>query len=292
MSNISRALHRIGLDEGRPRGIPGFECAAAVRVGSLQPVTQHPGDLDRFRVRTDDAAACRCGFAQSKQEAVVDIGQTKAGSLAAAVIHKDLESRYAEVSDVGSNTSELRFGRNDKVIAEINSCASFCDGNNVVEYRFEWLRCHEVRNEGGHAALHRSRRLTIGIGRLTRPRNILAVAEMEMNVDGAQWGRMKSIAAEFRRRGRTVVIGGPYASLSPDAVRPHCDVLVRGEIEDIAPQLFADLRSGSWQTEYIGTKVDLRISPLPRWDLYPNDRAVMGTIQTSRGCRSSASSAM
>jgi hypothetical protein len=61
-------------------------------------------------------------------------------------------------------------------------------------------------------------------------------------------------------------------------------VLVRGEIEDIAPQLFADLRSGSWQTEYIGTKVDLRISPLPRWDLYPNDRAVMGTIQTSRGC--------
>jgi hypothetical protein len=100
----------------------------------------------------------------------------------------------------------------------------------------------------------------------------------------SQWGRMKSIAAEFRRRGRTVVIGGPYASLSPDAVRPHCDVLVRGEIEDIAPQFFADLRSGSWQTEYVGTKVNLRVSPLPRWDLYPNDRAVMGTIQTSRGC--------
>jgi hypothetical protein len=100
----------------------------------------------------------------------------------------------------------------------------------------------------------------------------------------SQWGRMKSIAAEFRRRGRTVVIGGPYASLSPDVVRPHCDVLVRGEIEDIAPQFFADLRSSSWQTEYVGTKVNLRISPLPRWDLYPNDRAVMGTIQTSRGC--------
>jgi hypothetical protein len=34
----------------------------------------------------------------------------------------------------------------------------------------------------------------------------------------SQWGRMKSIAAEFRRRGKTVIIGGPYASLSPDAV--------------------------------------------------------------------------
>ena len=100
----------------------------------------------------------------------------------------------------------------------------------------------------------------------------------------SQWGRMKTIAEEFRRRGVTVVIGGPYASLSPNVVRPHCDILVRGEIEDIAPQLFSDLRNGNWQTEYVGTKVDLRVSPVPRWDLYPNERAVMGTIQTSRGC--------
>ena len=100
----------------------------------------------------------------------------------------------------------------------------------------------------------------------------------------SQWGRMKSIAAEFRRRGRTVVIGGPYASLSPEVVRPHCDILVRGEIEDIAAEFFADLRSGAWKREYVGTRPDLRTSPLPRWDLYPNDRAMMGTVQTSRGC--------
>src|SRR4029077_10606962 len=81
-------------------------------------------------------------------------------------------------------------------------CASFCDGNNVVEYRFEWLRCHEVRNEGGHAALHRSRRLTSGIGRLTRPRNILAVAEMEMNVDGAGHGDEATRRDLLRSRGR------------------------------------------------------------------------------------------
>jgi hypothetical protein len=100
----------------------------------------------------------------------------------------------------------------------------------------------------------------------------------------SQWGRMKSVAAEFRRRGRTVIIGGPYASLSPEVVRPHCDILVRGEIEDIAAGLFADLRSGGWKDEYVGTRPDLRTSPLPRWDLYPNHRAMMGTVQTSRGC--------
>src|SRR5207248_11341464 len=36
--------------------------------------------------------------------------------------------------------------------------------------------------------------------------------------------------------------------------------------------------------EYVGTRPDLRTSPIPRWDLYPNDRAIMGTVQTSRGC--------
>lgn len=42
--------------------------------------------------------------------------------------------------------------------------------------------------------------------------------------------RMIAIADEFRRRGKRVLIGGPYASLSPDTLRPHCHVLVRGEM--------------------------------------------------------------
>jgi hypothetical protein len=100
----------------------------------------------------------------------------------------------------------------------------------------------------------------------------------------SQRGRMRAIAAEFRRRGVTVVIGGPYASLDPDWVRPLCDVLVRGEIEDIAGELFGDLASGDWRDEYMGGRGDLSETPIPRWDLYRNDRASMGTVQTSRGC--------
>ena len=100
----------------------------------------------------------------------------------------------------------------------------------------------------------------------------------------SQWGRMKAIADNFRARGKTVMIGGPYASLSPEVVRPHCDILVRGEMEEIAPKIFSNLRSGDWDDEYVGTRPDLRTSPIPRWDLYPNDRAIMGTVQTSRGC--------
>ena len=99
-----------------------------------------------------------------------------------------------------------------------------------------------------------------------------------------QVSRMLELADHFRRRGITVLIGGPFASLSPEVVRSHCDILVCGEIEEIATTLFSDLREGYWQDRYTGEKVDLANSPVPRWDLYPNHRAVLGCIQTSRGC--------
>lgn len=99
-----------------------------------------------------------------------------------------------------------------------------------------------------------------------------------------QAARLLELADAFRRRGRVVMIGGPHATLSPELVRDHCDILVRGEIEDIAPALFADLRAGTWQAEYVGGQADLARAPVPRWDLYPNHRAVLGSVQTSRGC--------
>ena len=45
---------------------------------------------------------------------------------------------------------------------------------------------------------------------------------------------MIEMAGEFRRRGKLVVIGGPYATLNPEDLRPQTDILVRGEIEEIA----------------------------------------------------------
>jgi radical SAM superfamily enzyme YgiQ (UPF0313 family) len=100
----------------------------------------------------------------------------------------------------------------------------------------------------------------------------------------SQCRRMITLADEFRRRGKRVVIGGPHASLNPEVLRPHCDVLVRGEAEEIASAIFSDLGAGRPREEYVGEKPDLALSPRPRWDLYPNDEAMMGAVQTSRGC--------
>jgi radical SAM superfamily enzyme YgiQ (UPF0313 family) len=99
-----------------------------------------------------------------------------------------------------------------------------------------------------------------------------------------QGGRMRAIAARFRERGVKVLMGGPYASLAPEEVRGHCDVLVRGELEPIAAKFFDDLYRGDCQQEYFGERAGLDDSPVPRWDLYPSPRALMGSLQTSRGC--------
>ena len=99
----------------------------------------------------------------------------------------------------------------------------------------------------------------------------------------SQRERVLELAAEFRKRGKLVLIGGSAASLMPDEFRPHADILVTGEIEEIAGRLFADIEAGTYKPHYEGGRPDLKLSPVPRWDLYPYP-ALRAQIQTSRGC--------
>jgi hypothetical protein len=99
-----------------------------------------------------------------------------------------------------------------------------------------------------------------------------------------QGPRMVQIAQHFRARGIPVIFGGPHATLAPEEVREHCDILVKGELESIAERFFDDLYLGTYQNEYVGQRGHITDSPVPRWDLYPNHRALSGTLQTSRGC--------
>jgi hypothetical protein len=100
----------------------------------------------------------------------------------------------------------------------------------------------------------------------------------------SQRSRMLELADHFRALGKTVIIGGSFASLTPDDVGPHADILFTGEMEDIADTFFADLEAGAWRSHYEGGQADLTRSPRPRWDLYPLDRAFSAGLQTSRGC--------
>jgi radical SAM superfamily enzyme YgiQ (UPF0313 family) len=97
--------------------------------------------------------------------------------------------------------------------------------------------------------------------------------------------RLLEIARAFRARGKRVVVGGPSVTAMPDWYREDADVLIRGEAEYLWPRFLRDLLEGKPQPEYHETgQVDVRDSPMPRYDLI-NVRDYVGVgIQTTRGC--------
>ncbi len=105
-----------------------------------------------------------------------------------------------------------------------------------------------------------------------------------LSANVSQARRAVEIADEFRARGKTVIVGGPHITLDPEFFAGRYDVAVTGEFEEIAPRFYADMIAGTLQPHYDGGRPDLSSSPLPAWQDYPNDRALMGVAQTSRGC--------
>jgi radical SAM superfamily enzyme YgiQ (UPF0313 family) len=97
--------------------------------------------------------------------------------------------------------------------------------------------------------------------------------------------RIFELAAEFRRRGKFVVAGGPFASLCPDELRDKVDVVFVDEAEYTWPQFLKDYEAGTWQREYRqDEKPSMHDSPLPRFDLLKVDEYRSMTIQFTRGC--------
>ena len=94
-----------------------------------------------------------------------------------------------------------------------------------------------------------------------------------------------ALVREAKRRGKTVVAGGPYPTSLPEAVlEAGGDFVVRGEGENTMPLLLEAMRHGKTGIIENDAKPDLTTSPIPRFDMLRlNDYATM-TIQTSRGC--------
>src|SRR2546426_8350366 len=74
------------------------------------------------------------------------------------------------------------------------------------------------------------------------------------------------IAAEFRRRGKFVVAGGPLASLCPEELRDKVDVVFVDEAEYTWPQFLKDFAAGQYHAEdRQGRKAGKHESPPPRF---------------------------
>ncbi len=97
--------------------------------------------------------------------------------------------------------------------------------------------------------------------------------------------RFHEIVAEFKRRGKFIVAGGPYASLCPEEVEGAVDVLFVDEAEYTWPQFLKDYEGGTWQRVYRqNEKPSMLDSPLPRFDLLKINRYQSITVQFARGC--------
>src|SRR3954469_13385521 len=93
-----------------------------------------------------------------------------------------------------------------------------------------------------------------------------------------------AVADRLRRPGRTVVLGGPMATLVPEHCRPHCDVLFEGEAEYTWPRFLREHAAGRHADHYRQQeKIHLPDSPRPRLDVLKKAYA-QGIVQCTRGC--------
>jgi radical SAM superfamily enzyme YgiQ (UPF0313 family) len=98
--------------------------------------------------------------------------------------------------------------------------------------------------------------------------------------------RAYQIAAEFRKRGVPVVMGGVHASMLPDEALQHVDAVVIGESEEVWPDLVQDLKKGQLKRIYQGSGfVDPSKLPLPRRELLDGKFYFpLKLLETTRGC--------
>lgn len=99
----------------------------------------------------------------------------------------------------------------------------------------------------------------------------------------SQPNRAYEVAAEFRRRGVSVVMGGIHSTMCCQEAMRHVDSVVTGEAEGVWANVLDDARCGRLQRTYAGKHVDMAVIPVARHDLL-NEGYVFGAIQTTRGC--------
>ena len=93
------------------------------------------------------------------------------------------------------------------------------------------------------------------------------------------------VAAEFRSRGRKVVLGGIHASLLPQEALEHVDHIVTGEAEEMWPRFLEDFEAGTARRHYDAEGFP-PMDRIPHPSLANLDAKdfLLHQVQTTRGC--------
>ena len=96
--------------------------------------------------------------------------------------------------------------------------------------------------------------------------------------------RVYEIADEFRKRGKTVILGGYHPTAMPDEAKQHADSVIMGMAEVNWPRAIKDFENGELKPIYERDhNFDISKVPPLRRDLIKSN-PILGAIQTTRGC--------
>ena len=99
----------------------------------------------------------------------------------------------------------------------------------------------------------------------------------------------EALAKEFKKRGKTVVMGGYMASLMPDEAKKYCDSVIIGDGELAFPQMIKDYKAGELK-QFYNMPIQALTYPLPRYELLANKKiGDFLPVQAGRGCPNTCS---
>lgn len=101
--------------------------------------------------------------------------------------------------------------------------------------------------------------------------------------------RTIAIAKEFKKRGKTVILGGYMVSLMPDEAKKYCDSVMIGDAEETWGEMINDYLAGELKPVYRKPLTKLS-TPLPKYELVTKKK--IGNflpVQAGRGCAKTCS---
>lgn len=106
-----------------------------------------------------------------------------------------------------------------------------------------------------------------------------------MTVETYTAKRAYRIAEEFRKRGKTVILGGYHVSLCPDEAEAYADAIMVGNAEPVIRQVLQDFADGNLQKRYTGCPcIGYK---LPDRSIYADKMKKylpVSLVETGRGC--------
>lgn len=97
--------------------------------------------------------------------------------------------------------------------------------------------------------------------------------------------RAREIAATFKTKGKTVVMGGYMPSMIPEFVQDVCDCVIIGDAEISYPLMLNDFINGSIKKIYNHPVTELKNLPLPKYEMLTEKKiGFMLPVQAGRGC--------